>query len=406
MRGGTTDKAEWRTRNKPKALFRAAVLSAVVGSLTLAAACARAAPYTFTLTGDLTGTIGGQTLTNDPFTWTVVGDANAPTTLGGLLPALPAISDVISLGGVGTAVPTVPTYVAQSQAGSAVGFISGIIGGQTPGIAWSAPALATATLAQPIGPQFATFNLGFPLSTTLGSLDVADATNLVFSASGGLPPPPDITYSLSGLLSGSLGATAFTDRPFTWTLTASTGALLTLPGPGIPALLASGDVLDIAGFGALTPNNPFFATGSAPQSAFGFIDQASGQGLSWTGDALASYVLGTPLGPLPVTLAGSQPIDTLGGRLTVSGATHLTLSAQLGAVPGTQLTRPTRGRDGRGGSDPRPAPCRLGRLTCELPQLAGLRPRSRENLAICATSDLAAPPRSRRWISTSPGQPR
>src|SRR4051794_35707693 len=99
-------------------------VSAMAATLTMAAEGARAAPYTFTLTGDLTGTIGGRAFSNDPFTWTVVGDANAPRTLLGVAPALPAISDVITLGGIGVATPTVPTYVAQSQVSSAGGFIA------------------------------------------------------------------------------------------------------------------------------------------------------------------------------------------------------------------------------------------------------------------------------------------
>lgn len=239
---------------------------------------------------------------------------------------------MVRLGGVGTAKLTVPTFVAQSQAVSAAGFITGLSGGQTNGIAWSAPPLATATLTQAVGPAFASFNLATPLPTTLGTLDIANASNLVFSFSGGRPPPPKIAYSLTGLLSGSLGATAFTDRPFTWTLTASTGAPLTLPGPGIPALFGSSDVLNINGVGTLVPNDPFFAGELASASAFGFVNQAVDQSFVVTGDAFATHPLGVPIGPQSVSFAGVQPIDTLGGRLTVTGATDLTFSATQVAV--------------------------------------------------------------------------
>jgi hypothetical protein len=250
----------------------------------------------------------------------------------GVAPALPAISDVIALGGIGVATPTVPTYVAQSQVSSAGGFIA-LDGTQTPGIAFSAPPLAAPALTTPVPPTFATFNYGVPLPTTLGTLDIANATNLVFSASGGAPPPPAITYSLTGFLSGYLGTTTFADRPFTWTLTASTGALLTLPGLGVPALFGNTDVLEVSGLGALTPNEPFFAGELASASAAGFVTQASGQGLSFTNNVFATYALGTPLGPLPVSFAGSQPIDTLSGRLTVTDARDLALSARLVTVP-------------------------------------------------------------------------
>lgn len=307
------------------------ILGAACVALALAGGHARAAPYTYTLTGELTGTIGAQTLTNDPFTWTVVGDANAPTTLAGA-PALPALSDVIKLGGIGTATPTVLTYVAQNQAAASAGFISDVFGGQAEGIAWSAPPLATATLTQPIGPAFATYNFyGTPLPTTLGTLAISNATDLVFSASGGVPPPPDIAYTLTGLLSGSLGAAAFTDSPFTWTLTANTGAQLTLPGSGAPALLASGDALDIGGLGALTPNEPFSAAEAA--SSFGFVSTGSGQGLSWTSDALATSTLGSAIDPLSVTFAAAEPIDTIEGQLSITGASNLTFSAQFVAAP-------------------------------------------------------------------------
>ena len=319
-----------RVRGDRKARVRAVLYAAAV---LLAAGAARAAPSTFTLTGDLTGTLGGQALTNQPFTWTVVGDANAPTTLAGA-PALPALSDTISLGGIGTAALTVPSYVAQSQAVSSAGFVIGVTSGATLGIAWSAPVLAAPALTQPVSPALATFNLATPLPTTLGTLDISDASNLVFSANGGLPAPPAIAYALHGLLSGSLGATAFTDRPFTWTLTASTGGTpLTLPGPDLPALFGSGDGLTIDGIGALTPNEPFFAADSASLSAFGFITQASSQGLSWTGTPFATYALGAPIDSLAVTFASAAPIDTLSGPLTVTGARDLNFSAQLVGVP-------------------------------------------------------------------------
>ena len=181
--------------------------------------------------------------------------------------------------------------------------------------------------------MFATFNYAVPLATTLGTLDIANATNLVFSASGGTPSPPAIAYSLTGWLSGSLGTTAFADRPFTWTLTASTGTPLTLPGLGVPALFANTDVLDVSGLGALTPNEPFFAAELASASAAGFVTRASGQGLSFTNNVFATYALGARLGPLPVSFSGSQPIDTLSGQLTVTNARDLVLSAQLVTVP-------------------------------------------------------------------------
>jgi hypothetical protein len=92
-------------------------------------------------------------------------------------------------------------------------------------------------------------------------------------------------------------------------------------------------VLHVSGLGALTSNEPFFAGELASASAVGFVTQASGQGLTFTNDIFVTYALGTPLGPVPVSFAGSQPIDTLSGRLTLTSARDLVLSAKLVTVP-------------------------------------------------------------------------
>lgn len=79
MQGRTTGLAKgWAWPNRKMLVPTAFLMTAAA----LAPSGTRAAPYTFTLTGDITGTIGGQALTNDPFTWTLVGNAKAPTMLG------------------------------------------------------------------------------------------------------------------------------------------------------------------------------------------------------------------------------------------------------------------------------------------------------------------------------------
>ena len=131
----------------------------------------------------------------------------------------------------------------------------------------------------------------------------------------------------------SLGTTAFADRPFTWTLTASTGTPLTLPGLGVPALFANTDVLDVSGLGALTPNEPLFAAELASASAAEYVTRASGQGLSFTNDASRPTRWARGSVPYRQLLGIPNRIDTLSGKLTVTNARDLVLSAQLVTVP-------------------------------------------------------------------------
>ncbi|HEY6432844.1 MAG TPA: PEP-CTERM sorting domain-containing protein [Acetobacteraceae bacterium] len=313
-------------KHKPDHRYAAWVIaSGMLLTMLGTAGSARAEKFDYTLSGDLSGTLGTQTLTDDPFTWTVIGNPVMPALLAGQIAALPAFSDVITLGGFGTATPTVATYVAQSPMTASAGFVNASL---TQGLTWTAPALGTSTLYQKQASLPVQFQAAAPLSTTLGTLSVTGATNLVYKTTGGPPPPPThVAYSLHGKLTGAIGDVTLTDANFTWQLIAGTSATTTLEGQ--PALIASRDVLHIQGIGALIPSETIAAIEAASNSTFGFVNLAVDQGLTWTAGAFASYLLGTAIGPLPVSFFQAGDLPTSGGTLQVTGVNELTFSGRV-----------------------------------------------------------------------------
>ncbi len=306
---------------EPNAAARRGVPALVIAAAVLGAAPgASAGPTaTYTLTGTLDGSIGATTLTDDPFTWTLVGNLGAPTTLAGF-PALPAISDTIALGGVGTATASVPTYVAQNTVSSAVGFANA---GLSEGMSWTAAALAAYALHNSLGPLPVGFQADAgPLSTSLGTLSISSASGLVFTAQA--PPVPPISYTLTGNLTGTFGGTTLTNDPFTWTMVANADAPTTIGG--LPALTAISDTITLAGIGSETPSSTLYAALNASLSDMGFSDGALSEGLTWTASALASYPLGDAIGPLPVSFIAALPVSTSGGSLDITSASNLVLN--------------------------------------------------------------------------------
>jgi hypothetical protein len=282
----------------------------------------------YTVSGRLDGAIGGTALTDTPFTWTVRADNLAAPVQAAGLPALQGLSSDIQLGGVGDAGFVQPVYVVDNASNEVVGFTDQAVAN---GAGWASPAFASLPLGAAFASQPVTFSGAVgSLQTSLGAFDLADATDLTFTAT--VAPTPPVLYTLKGDLSGTLGGVAFTDDPFSWTVTADTTGLASYFG--LPALTALGGAIDLGGFGRLVPGADFQVAINSEQGELGFVSTDAQQGVALQASAFSGYTLGGALASLPVDLPLSLPVDTSGGELDISSASHLTLSAaSLAAVP-------------------------------------------------------------------------
>jgi hypothetical protein len=311
-------------------IIRPSIAGATLGALAAAAAVlvagapASAGVVSYTLSGRLDGAIGGTALSDTPFTWTVKADNLAPVQAAGL-PALQGLSSDIRLGGVGDAGFAQPVYVVDNASNEIFAFTDQAVAN---GAGWVSPAFASLPLGAAFASQPVTLSGAVgSLQTSLGAFQLADATDLTFTAT--IAPSPPVLYTLKGDLSGTLGGVAFTDDPFSWTVTADTTNLAAYNG--FPALTALGGAIDLGGFGRLVPTGSFEVALNSSNDAFGVLTPDGTQGVAVLAPAFGGYALGGTLANLPVDFWASLPVDTSGGALDISGATNLTLSA--GAVP-------------------------------------------------------------------------
>jgi hypothetical protein len=151
---------------------------------------ASAAPITYVLAGDFVGTSGPPVAV----TWTITGDTTAVTSIEGL-PAVPAITDVISISGIGDALPTEQVFVVAADVDDAAAFVDST---GSKGVEWGATGLSTWGAVTPIGPVDVTFLASAPLPTNLGDLVVTSGSNLVFTATEGVSVPEPATWVLFG----------------------------------------------------------------------------------------------------------------------------------------------------------------------------------------------------------------
>jgi hypothetical protein len=304
--------------------FRAAIVFAAALAV---AAPASAGVVTYTLSGQLDGAVGATALTATPFTWTLKANNLGQTTAAGF-PALQAVSADIQLGNVGDAIITQPSFVFQNA--NEFAFADQAVAN---GVGWTSPAFTSDTLGAAFAPQSADFAGAIGgLTTTLGLFSVADLANLTFSAS--ITPTPPVLYTLTGNLSGTLNATAFSDDPFSWTLLADT------TGPvsyfGLPALSGLAGAIQLAGFGGLIPTAPLEIAENPEIDGAGFVAPTGTEGVVLSAPLFASYALGDPLNGAAVDFGSSLPIQTSGGALDIAGATNLRLfAAAAGGVPET-----------------------------------------------------------------------
>jgi PEP-CTERM motif len=136
-----------------------------------------------------------------------------------------------------------------------------------------------------------------------------------------------MSYTFSGTISGSLGATNFTDTSFSWTQTGDSSApVLIAPPFDIPALAAISSTIQIGALPLATPTIPMFIGFYDPFDVLGFADFDALVGLYVIAAALDGYNF-QPIGPLGVTPSDLFPIDTDQGLFTITRAADLVFTA-------------------------------------------------------------------------------
>jgi probable HAF family extracellular repeat protein len=163
------------------------------------AAVALARPITYTLSGNLTGTIGATPLANAPFVWTEVADTTGVTLVESQRYQNAATTSDINITGAGdaTATDSVMAYIDQrNQSGSGLAGLSNLAGSFA--IALINPtAVDLWLLATSIGPISGSAEdiNSSSLNTSLGQLTITSVSNLTFQASAPLSAPGPYTFS-------------------------------------------------------------------------------------------------------------------------------------------------------------------------------------------------------------------
>jgi len=165
---------------------------ALLMGLHLVAGIAGASTIYYELSGNVSGSIGGNTLTNTFFTFDFVGDT---TGVSGTAPIFlnPATSTSIFLSGFGNGAFTSAVVVGVNQ--SALGIVGFTDPGATNGITFQNAGAVGWDLVSAIGPLTASvpFFVTGTLNTDLGVLIFTDASNLSFTASLSPIPEPSTT---------------------------------------------------------------------------------------------------------------------------------------------------------------------------------------------------------------------
>jgi len=165
------------------------------------AAPARATIMTYTLTGNMTGSLGSTNFSDTPFTWTQTGDTAAQLLVGSAHPGIPAITSTIKIGILPLATPTDAFFTAFSDPIDLILFTNNT---ETQFLTFSSPALNLYDFLA-IGPiSVSLFSTG-PIVTDQGTLAIngstAPPTNLVFTATEAtIPEPPSLALIATGLL--------------------------------------------------------------------------------------------------------------------------------------------------------------------------------------------------------------
>ena len=174
------------------------ILAAVAFAAASLFTAAQAAPITYTLSGTMSGSLGGTDFSNQPFTWTITGDTTA---FVGPPPneAVFAFTNTISISGFSTAdLTNSPYFVAANALGAdSVAFIDPLA---SEGVLFASPDFAFYDARNAIGPIPVEFIDGSSaIATDQGTLAVTNATDGSFQAST-VPEPATLAIFGAGLL--------------------------------------------------------------------------------------------------------------------------------------------------------------------------------------------------------------
>lgn len=158
---------------------------------------------------------------------------------------------------------------------------------------------------------------------------------LVLTASLGAAP---ITFSITGLATGAVDATPFTDAPFVFTLSTDT-ALITMFANGFRTPQIAGVALHIDGFGDGTFTNTQHVFDNTTNSSAGITDNVAGDLVHGRNPVFGTYHLQAAIGPVLLNDANTAEqfidIPTSIGLVTFESVTNVTLTAVTTPEPTT-----------------------------------------------------------------------
>ena len=159
-----------------------------------------------------------------------------------------------------------------------------------------------------------------------------------------------ITYTFTGIGSGTIGATSFTNSTFTFNFTADTTAIDASGAPFYRLSNVGGTFMEGATTVTLTPTVTLVATADGATPRINFFNATFDNGLGINDPSLATYELATSFGPLTVTAPGTATsfltptfngsgdgFATSGGLVEITADTSLTFTA---ALQGTTVPEP------------------------------------------------------------------
>ena len=149
-----------------------------------------------------------------------------------------------------------------------------------------------------------------------------------------------ITFTITAVGSGSLGANAFTNASFTIAAVADTSAVRPGPVPGVFEIPNSLVTVSVAGLPTATFTIPINVVDNQGLSRAGFGAPTLGTGLLTVNNpAFATYGLTAPIGPLAGTPFFSPGVAfaTTGGNFTLTAVTGATFQASPVPEPATMV---------------------------------------------------------------------